>query len=231
MKKRVFYTELSYAVGIILVALGTALTAWGDFGISMVVAPAYILHLKMSQVWPWFTFGAAEYILQALVLALMIMILKKVKISYVLSFLTAIFYGLVLDFGTALLALLPAPEVWQRLIAYVGGDLAVCAGVALIFHTYIPPEAYEMFVMELSRKLSIRLHTFKTIYDCVSLAAAVGMSFLLLGNLQGVGIGTVVCAFLNGTLINLFSRIFESVWKFEDKFDLRVKLQESEDKL
>lgn len=231
MKKRVFYTELSYVFGVILVALGTALTAWGNFGISMVVAPAYVLYLKISQIFSWFTFGMAEYILQTLVLLLMMILLKKVKISYFLSFLTAVFYGLVLDFGTALLALLPAPEIWQRLIAYIGGDLAVCAGVALIFHTYIPPEAYEMFVMELSKKLSIKLHTFKTIYDCASLAIAVGMSFLLLGSLQGVGIGTAVCAFLNGTLINLFSKRLDSIWKFEDKFDFRGKLQESEDKL
>ena len=229
MKKRVFYTELCYLVGIAVVALGTALTAWGDLGISMVVAPAYILHLKMSGIWSWFSFGVAEYILQAVILLLMICLLKKVKISYFLSFLTAIFYGLVLDGGTALLALLPAPRIPARLAAYVVGDLAICAGVAMVFRTYIPPEAYEMFVMELSHKLHIKLHTFKTIYDCASLVVAVVMSFVLLGSLQGVGIGTVVCAFLNGTLIKLFSRLFERIWVFRDKFPYRAKFQESEE--
>ena len=229
LKKSVFYTELSYVLGICLIALGTALTAWGDFGISMVVAPAYILHRKMSQVWPWFTFGVAEYVLQAFVLLLMMCLLRRVKISYFLSFLTAIFYGLVLDGGSKLLALLPVPGVWQRLIAYLCGDLGVCAGVALVFHTYLPPEAYEMFVMELSKKLRIRLAVCKTCYDCASLAVAVGMSFLLLGGLQGVGVGTVVCALLNGSLINLFSRLFEHFWKFEDKFRFRNQLQESEE--
>ena len=85
-----------------------------------------------------------------------------------------------------------------------------------------------MFVMELSRKLHIKLHTFKTIYDCSSLAVAIGMSFLLLGSLQGIGVGTVICALLNGTLIDLFSRLYERIWKFEDRFALRGKLQESE---
>ena len=231
VKKGIFYTELSYVLGICMVALGTALTAWGDFGISMVVAPAYILHLKMSQVFPWFSFGVAEYVLQALVLLLMILVLKKVKFTYFLSFLTAVFYGLVLDGGMKLLALLPAPVLWQRLMGYVAGDLLVCAGVALIFHTYIPVEAYEMFVMELSRRFCVKLPVMKTLYDCASLAAAVGMSFLLLGGLQGVGIGTVVCAFLNGSMIHLFSRLFEYFWRFEDKFNLRKKLQESEESL
>ena len=231
MKKRIFYTELCYVLGICLIALGTALTAWGNFGISMVVAPAYILHLKMSRVWPWFTFGVAEYVLQAFVLLLMMCLLRQVKLRYFLSFLTAIFYGLVLDGGSALLALLPAPAVWQRLTAYICGDLGICAGVALVFHTYLPPEAYELFVLELSRKFRLRLAACKTCYDCASLAVAVGMSFALLGGLQGVGVGTVVCALLNGTLINLFCRILEHFWKFEDKFHFRGKLRESEENL
>ena len=231
MKKRVFYTELSYFIGIALVALGTAMTAWGELGISMVVAPAFILHLKMSQVFPWFTFGVAEYVLQAAILILMMCLLRKVRFSYFLSFLTAILYGLILDGGTALLTLLPQKLLWQRLLVYVFGNLVICAGVAMVFHTYIPPEAYEMFVMEISKKTRLPLHTFKTIYDCSSLVVAVAMSFLLLGSLQGVGVATVICAFLNGTLINLFSRLFDKIWKFEDKFALRAKFQESEETL
>ena len=43
MKKPVFYTELAYILGLVLLALGTALTVYGNFGVSMVVAPAYIL--------------------------------------------------------------------------------------------------------------------------------------------------------------------------------------------
>ena len=32
-----------------------------NFGVSMVVAPAYLLHLKLSQYWNFITFGVAEY--------------------------------------------------------------------------------------------------------------------------------------------------------------------------
>lgn len=229
MKKPVFYTEFAYLLGIALVALGTAMTAWGDLGISMVVAPAFILHLKMSQVFPWFTFGVAEYCLQGLVLILMMCLLRKVKATYFLSFVTAILYGLILDGSTLLLSLLPQKLLWQRLAVYIGGDLLICAGVSMVFRTYLPPEAYEMFVMELSKKWHIKLHTLKTLYDCVSLVIAVALSFLLLGTLQGVGIATVVCAFLNGSLISLFSRLWDRIWNFADKFPWRKKFEESEE--
>lgn len=46
MKKRVFYTEMSYALGLIIMAFAAAFTEKADFGMSMVVAPAYILHLN-----------------------------------------------------------------------------------------------------------------------------------------------------------------------------------------
>ena len=42
--KKTFYCEAAYAIGLACLALSTALMATADFGVSMVVAPAYILH-------------------------------------------------------------------------------------------------------------------------------------------------------------------------------------------
>lgn len=67
-KKRGFSSEAAYVLGILTMALGTAMMASADFGMSMVVAPAYLTYLKLSQTLPFFTFGMAEYLLQALLL-------------------------------------------------------------------------------------------------------------------------------------------------------------------
>lgn len=64
MKKR-FSSELAYILGIVLVALGVVFMEKADFGVSMVVAPAYILYRWLSPIWGFFTFGMAEYCLQA----------------------------------------------------------------------------------------------------------------------------------------------------------------------
>lgn len=64
-KKTVMYTETAYVLGVVILALGTAFMALANFGVSMVVAPAYILYLKISEFLPFFTFGMAEYMLQA----------------------------------------------------------------------------------------------------------------------------------------------------------------------
>ena len=109
MKKPVFYSEIAWLIGICLVAWGTALTAWADFGISMVVAPAYVLHLAMANIWDWFSFGIGEYVLQAIVLILMMILLRKIKLQYFLSFVVAIFYGFILDLGMTVPPLLRRP--------------------------------------------------------------------------------------------------------------------------
>ena len=122
MKQRIFYTELAYILGLPLLALGTAFIESTNFGLSMVVAPAYVLHLKLSKYLSFFSFGMASYTLQAILLLVMMLILRKAKLSYLFSFVTAVLYGFTLDGTIALFALLPAVEfMLLRVIFYILG--------------------------------------------------------------------------------------------------------------
>ncbi|MGM9681951.1 MAG: DUF6198 family protein [Eubacteriales bacterium] len=223
MQKRIFYTEPAYVLGLTVLAVGTALMVRANLGVSMVVAPAYLLHLKLSQTLPFFSFGMAEYTLQAVILLLMTVVLRKAKLSYLFSFVTAVLYGLLLDGVTALLSLIPSLGTVTEYLLFIPGFLLCSAGVSLLFHTYIPPEAYELFVKEVSARIGMDIHKFKTLYDCISCLVGIVLSFLFFGmwHFEGIKIGTVVCALLNGSIIRLFSRLFEKVWTFEDRFPLR----------
>ncbi len=230
MKKPVFYTELAYVAGLALLALGTALTAYGDFGVSMVVAPAYILHLQVSRYLPCFSFGMAEYVLQALILAVMFAVFRRRKWTWMLSFVTTVLYGLILDGGSVLTALLPQ-TLTLRICLYILGVLMCTMGIALLFHTYFPPAAYELLVKVLSQRFGWKVHVVKTVYDCTSCVLAAVLSLLLFGRLEGVGIGTVVCALIYGLLIRLSTKLLERIWVFRDRFPLRPRFEESEEKV
>lgn len=223
MKKRIFYTELAYILGIVFLAFGASLMTKADFGLSMIVAPAYLLHLKISEFLPFFSFGMAEYTLQAILLLLMILILRKFKKSYLFSFATAVFYGFTLDAMLLLVSLIPCETIIVRIIFFIFGLPITSMGVSLIFHTYISPEVYELFVKELAEKFHTDLYKVKTAYDCASCIAAIVMSFAFFGlwHFEGINFGTVICALLNGFLISQFSRLFESIWEFKDRFPLR----------
>lgn len=227
MKKLLFYTEVSYLLGLLLLAFGTALTAYGGFGISMVVAPAYVLHLFLSQFFPFFTFGMAEYTLQAIILLSMMLILRKAKLTYLLSFGVAILYGFALDGAMQLTAYLPE-QMLVKVIAYVVGAIICCGAIALLFCSYLPPAAYEMFVKEAALKWSKPLDKIKTLYDMASLAVAVILSLAFFGTLRGIGIGTVACTFVYGFLIRIFQKLYHKFFRFEDKLPWRDYFEESE---
>ncbi|MBR2782914.1 MAG: hypothetical protein IKD93_01790 [Firmicutes bacterium] len=229
--KPVFWSELAYVIGLALIAVGVAFMTKADWGLSMVVAPAYLLHLKISQYLPWFSFGTAEYCFQALLLLVMCLVLRRFRLSYLLSFVTAVIYGFMLDGALFLVGLIPGGGLPYHLICYIVGLLLCAAGVSLIFHTYISPEVYELFVKEVSARFGVPISRFKTGYDCVSCLVAILMSFAFFGFLhfEGVKLGTVVCALVNGWTIGRFSAFYEGHWQFRDRLPWRSFFQGESD--
>ena len=224
-KKRTFYTEAAYLIGLAAIALGTAFMTRADFGVSMIVAPAYLVHLKLSQTVEFVTFGVAEYIMQFSLLVLLVVVVKRFRISYLFSFVTALFYGIMLDMFLLLLTLVPSAAIVVRMTFYVLGLLCCAAGVSLMFHTYISPEVYELFVKEVVERYHLSLAVFKTIYDCASCILAIILSFVFFGTLEGVYAGTLFCALVNGWLIGRFTRLFERYWLFMDGLQFRKYFQ------
>ena len=219
----VFSNELAYVVGIIAVAFGVAFMEKANFGVSMVVAPAYLLYLKLSPSYPSFTFGMAEYTLQAVLLVAMMIILRKFKLSYLFSFVTAVVYGFTLDFCMWSVKGIDAQPVWARFVMFLWGMVLCSIGISFFFHSYISPEVYELFVKEVSHHIGMDINRFKTIYDCSSCAISIAMSFAFFGmwHFEGVKLGTVFCALVNGSMIGAVSKFLESHFEFKDCLKLR----------
>ncbi|MDY5220644.1 MAG: DUF6198 family protein [Eubacteriales bacterium] len=222
-RKKIFYAELAYVLGIPVLALGTALMEKADFGMSMVVAPAYIVHRRLEQVQPWFSFGVAEFVLQAALLVGLSLWMGRFRRSYLFSFVTAGLYGLALDASICAAAWIPANGIVLRLVCYACGMILCAAGVALLFHSYIPPEAYELVVKELAGKYSRDVGRVKTVYDCMSCLAGIALSFAFFGwgRFEGVKAGTILCALVNGALIGWMNRRLRAAFDFRDGLKLR----------
>lgn len=218
--KKVFYTEWAYVLGIVFLAVATALTKKANFGVSMVVAPAYLLHLAVSPILPFFTFGVAETAVKLILLTVMCIVIGKFRPRYLISLVSAVLFGLTLDGAVFALDFLPCEALWARVVLYLLGIVACSFGVSLFFHTYIPPDVYELFVKEVSTRFGIKISRFKTFYDCTSCLVGIVLSFAVFGrwNFQAIGVGTVICAFINGPLIGLFSKMLEHSFEFKDAF-------------
>ncbi|MCR5154096.1 MAG: DUF6198 family protein, partial [Lachnospiraceae bacterium] len=211
MKKVVCYREVAYLLGIFLVAFSAALLSRADFGVSMIVAPAYLLYLKVSESVSWFTFGIAEYIVQGSLIILMMIVMRKIRFSYLLAFVTTFFYGSVLDLCMKLVSYIPADNLGIRIFLFAFGLIICGPGVALMFNTYLPQEAYDMFVVRVSERYDLNRSKFKIGYDITSTLVSVIFSFAFFGmwNFVGINIGTAISALLNGLIIGLFSKLFD----------------------
>lgn len=218
MKKKC-YSALAYLLGLLILACGTALMERADMGMSMVVAPAYLVHLVVSRYLDWFSFGVAEYTFQAVLLAVMIAALRKFRVSYLFSFVTAFVYGVMLDAVMVPAAMIPQTML-LRVMCFVGGMLLCSLGVALLFHTYIAPEVYELFVKEWAAKYGTDIGKTKTVYDCISCAVSIVLSFSFFGfgHFEGVKYGTILCALCNGWLIGRITGLLDRFFCFPDCF-------------
>ncbi len=223
MTKRIsLSTEAAYVLGLIILALSTALMEKADLGMSMVVAPAYVVHRWLSDSFPIVTFGVAEYLLQGCLLVLTSLLTRRFRLSYLFSFVTAVLYGLCLDSCMFVVGLIPptACELLPvRLLFYIMGMVFCAMSIALLFRTYISPEAYELTVKELAACHGWQIHKVKTVYDCISCAVAVVLSFLAFGfgTFVGVKWGTLFCALVNGWLISRWDKLFDLRFTFGDK--------------
>ena len=226
MKKKItFFTEAAYLVGLVGIAFGVGFMERADFGLSMVVAPAYVLHRFISALpgMGFFSFGMAEYTLQAVVIILLTVVVRRFRISYLFSFVTAVIYGFILDL--VLLIMPPvAPDDWAvRIAFFIIGEICCAIGVSMMFRTYISPEAYELFVAQVAQTYGKKTGVVKTVYDCVSCAVGIALSFLFFGFgvFVGVSWGTIVCALTNGFIISLFSKLWDRIFVFKDGLPLR----------
>ena len=93
MKKITLHSELIYILATLILSFSSAMQTAANLGISMIIAPAYIVSQKLT----FLTFGQSEYLVQGLVFIAFCVLMKGFKPVYLASFGTALFYGAALD--------------------------------------------------------------------------------------------------------------------------------------
>ncbi len=211
--------EAAWLLGILLCSLGIALCTKASFGLSMIAAPPYILHLKIAEFLPWYTQGTSEYIWQLFLLILTCFIVRRFRWQYLLSFGTGILFGFSLDGWLLLLGGgAPYSALWARILAFTAGSVITSLAVAFFFRTKLPLEIYELTVSEIADRYSLPIHRVKQVYDVVMLAISLLFALVLLGGFTGIGIGTIITTLVNTTLVTLCGRLLDRFFTFEPRF-------------
>ena len=220
--------EIAWFLGVLLCSLGVCLTVKADFGVATIIAPGYIIYLKISQHLSFFTLGMSQYLVQSIVLVVLAITVRRFKLKYLLCFLTAIIHGVFVDVWSIIFNFLNCNSYLERGICFIIGMLITSLAISLMLRTYLPQEVHELTVKEMAQKFSISVNRFKFIYDSIFLVTAIIAMILLFGkfSFEMVGIGTLMMAILNAPLITMWGKILDKFFaftpistKFYDKFE------------
>lgn len=227
LKKIKIPSELVYVLAQLGLTLAVAMMAAANFGVGMIVAPAYIV----SQKFPIFTFGQWDYIIQGLLFIAFCIAMKKIKFAYFVSFITCVIYGTILDMWRSLIPLLnpavTAPgsmHLAVRIFLFAAGELLTAFTVMLFFKSYIYPQVCDIFVKGICEKYGFNQTKCKRIFDLCCLGLSVALTLILFGKFVGINWGTVVVTLVNGVLIGAFSKWYDRHFETTELFPRFAKL-------
>lgn len=216
LKKVKVYSEFVYIIAQLGLTLAVAIMAAADFGVSMIVAPAYII----SQKFTFFTFGQWDYIIQGFLFIAFCFAMKKFKFTYFVSFITCVIYGTILDMWRAIIPLLnPAVTVpgsmniYLRIGMFIIGELLTAFTVMLFFKTYIYPQVCDLFVKGIVEKYNLNQTKCKRIFDICCLLLSLALTLVFFKGFVGIKWGTVIITLINSVLIGFFSKMYDKYFE------------------
>lgn len=226
MKKITIHSEFIYVIAMILLPFSVGMVGAADFGFSMIVAPAFIV----SQKFDFLTFGQAEWVVQGILFIIFCILMRRVRVTYFGAFLTALIYGLILDFWRYIVVAF-RPEMAGdfampiRIAFFAVGISLSSFSIALFFKTYLSPEVYELFVKGLSEHFKVSIVKFKYCFDagCFIIACVLTLVFFGKFDGSGIGIGTIVMILVNGSLIKLSTKFIDRFINIKPLFPKAVK--------
>lgn len=214
MRKLKIYSEFAFFIGLILLSAGVAFVIKSNLGISPVQSSAYILYQRF----PSLTFGTYNYLIQLLLVIFLCILIKKLKVRFVLSFLSAVLYGFTVDLFIKIIGFLPMNSLFIQIIFFVIGFWLIIFGVTFCFRTNIPLMPYDIFVMDLSSHKKLNRNNVKIIFDISFLSIGIALSYIFFGKLVGIGIGTIISGLFSGIGIKYFGILLDKTVHFSPLF-------------
>ena len=213
--------EAAWLCGTFFCALGVALCTKANLGLSMIAAPAYIIHVFMENFFTWYTQGTSEYIWQAVLLIIMCIIVMQFKPKYLLTFVCAVIFGFAVDGCLWLLGLF-GEEIYThmavRIIAFGLGEVITAVAIACNFRTSLPLPVYELVVSEISKRYNLGINKVKQANDIIMLAVSLILALILNHSLEGIGIGTIIITIVNAPMIAAFGKVLDKFCDFSPRF-------------
>lgn len=201
--------ELALLIAVIINSFSVVLMLYSGSGISAISSVPF----AFSEAFPHFTLGTWTYIFQALLIGSLMFLRKSFVASYMFSFVVGFVFSQFLDLFELYINLLPTAFSW-RVLYFVISYVLICIGIALSNRCGLPIIPTDLFPRELAEIIKVAYAKIKITFDVTCLALTAGLTFLLLGYVDGLGIGTVLAAFTMGKGIAIAGNYLDEHFRF-----------------
>lgn len=206
MKREVINRWIIYLTGMFILTFGLYLNARCGLGTSALLAVAYV----GGEAWG-ISFGNASLVVYTLYVLGQFLVRGKNKQW---SDLLQLPVGVLVSQTFNLLDRIVPHELFlssllTQVLVLLSAIVCVGVGAALSVNMRLVPTPGDGIVQALSDVTGKEQGIMKNIFDVCCVAVAAGMSFVLLGRLEGVGIGTLAAMLLVGRVISLVNGLFQ----------------------
>ncbi|OOM14436.1 DUF6198 family protein [Clostridium saccharobutylicum] len=209
MKKIRVSGELALFTAVIINSLGIALMTKSNFGISSISSVPYVF----SQAFSILSFGTWNYTFQTILIISLMILSKKVNLSYGFSFLMGLAFGKMIDVHELWICFLPDSLAWH-IIYFIMSFFILAIGICLSNNSMLPIIPTDTFPRDLSVILDKPYKYIKTTFDICCLSTTLIISIFILHKTVGVGVGTVICALTTGKSVSLIQSFLDKHVKF-----------------
>ncbi|MCY7165384.1 YczE/YyaS/YitT family protein [Streptococcus gallolyticus] len=195
---------IMYFLGLFTMTIGVALSVKSNLGVSPVSSIPY----TMTCIWG-IEMGKATIIFHCfLVLLQMILLRRNFKPINLLQVLVGIVFGYFTTFCNWGVSFLPTPEnLVIRLLMMLISTVIIAFGIFMYLPPNIMPLAGEGAMKAVSDVTGIAFPKVKVGFDITMVVISLISCLIFIKGLGSVGIGTIVAAFLVGSILNVIENV------------------------
>lgn len=199
------FRYLIFVIGLLLTGIGIAMTIKSDIGST----PMSIVPLVLSSVIP-VSFGTMNFIWSlSFVFGQMILLGKGFTKDQYLQFLVCPLFGFFIDFGLFIFRDYIPYGFWEKLLILMVGCILLALGIYMQVMAKVIINPGEGIVRAIAYRARIKFGNAKIYFDIGVLTLGIILSLILLGEIIGVGLGTLIIALGTGSVVKVFKWLFE----------------------
>lgn len=212
-----------FLIGLFFSSMGVSLVTKASLGTSPISSIPYVLSLNFP-----FTLGNFTIIFSVFLIVLQVLILRKnFKPEHLLQLPVSVLFGYFIDWTMLLFTFVQPHSYISKIIYLLLGCVILAFGVYLEVLANVVMLPGESFVRAIVDTWHRDFGTTKVVFDVTMSVAAIVLSLVFAGKVDGVREGTLVAAFLVGFVARLMGRALEGLKPriFPEEYDENGQLK------